>query len=371
MPGRDQVGPLEDLDLAAFEYAVASAGADDVTQERLRTDFVGLALPFARRLSRRYRGRGESADDLEQVARLGLVKSVDRFDPERGSFTAYAIVTITGEIKRHFRNHSWGVHVPRRMQNLSLEVGAARVALTGELSRRPTAGEIAQRVGIEEAEVLEAQLSGAAYTPGSLNIAADGYDGVEIGDLIGAPDPGLGLVDDRVSVERLILRLPERERRLLGLRFYGNLSQVEIARELGLSQMHVSRLMSRALAWLRQAMLTDAPPAWTALDETDHRLVLATTGQGEVIRCRVTGEIDRDNAGYLRDELMAALPGGGRTARLELDLSAVPLLDAAGIGVLVTLREAARVRDIEVRVTGLQPYAARIAAASGLTDLLG
>jgi RNA polymerase sigma-B factor len=371
MPETAEVAPLEDLDEAAGRYTAARNGASDDHRERLRAAFVELALPFARRLSRRYRGRGEPAEDLEQVARLGLVKAVNRYDPERGSFTAYAVVTITGEIKRHFRNHGWGVHVPRRMQALSLEVGQARAALTAELTRHPTDEEIAERLGIGVAEVVDAQLSSAAYTPGSLNAEPDGFDGVEFGDLIGADDPCLGLVDDRTSVERLICRLPERERRILGLRFYGNLSQVEIAAELGVSQMHVSRLMARSLTWLRQAMLSDTPPSWFGLDDTDHRLAVATAYQGETIRCRVTGEIDRDNAGYLRDELMAAVAGGSRMRRLELDLSAVPLLDAAGIGVLVTLRDAARVREIEVRVTGLRPYAAQIAVISGLKDLIG
>src|SRR5690242_3515488 len=199
----DEFEPLEDLDRAANEYTRACAGVDEPTRDRLRSEFFGVALPFARRLARRYRGRGEPVDDLEQVARLGLVKSVNRYDPERGSFTAYAIVTITGELKRHFRNHGWGVHVPRRLQDLSLEVGQARAALTNELSRRPTDEEIAERLGIEVAEVLDAHLSGAAYAPGSLNAEADGYDGVEVGDLLGMLDTDLDLVDDRTSVERL------------------------------------------------------------------------------------------------------------------------------------------------------------------------
>src|SRR5690349_7912125 len=139
-------GPLEDLDLAADEYTRACDGADEPTRQRLRSEFVGLALPFARRLARGYRGRSEHPEDLEQVARLGLVKSENRYDPERGSFTAYAIVTITREIKRHFRNHGWGVHVPRRLQDLSLEVGQARAALTAGLSRRPTEDEVAERL---------------------------------------------------------------------------------------------------------------------------------------------------------------------------------------------------------------------------------
>ena len=366
----DDFEPLEDLDLAAAEYTRACAGADDPTRERLRSDFIGAALPFARRLARRYRGRGEPVDDLEQVARLGLVKSVNRYDPERGSFTAYAIVTITGELKRHFRNHGWGVHVPRRLQDLSLEVGQARAALTAGLSRRPTEEEVADRLGVPVTDVREAVVSGAAYSPGSLNAHADGYEGVEVGDLIGADDPDLDLVDDRTSVERLICRLPERERRILGLRFYGNLSQAEIARELDVSQMHVSRLLARALAWLRQAMLTDTVPPWAGADETDHRLELAIHFHADVIEIRVSGEIDRDNAGHMRDELLAVLRDGGRMRHLTVDLAGVPLLDAAGIGVLVTVHEAARVRGVEIRVTGLQAYVEKIVAASGLQDLL-
>ena len=349
----------------------ACADSDGPSRDRLRAGFLGLALPFARRLARRYRGRGEPADDLEQVARLGLVKAVNRYDPERGSFTAYAIVTITGELKRHFRNHCWGVHVPRRLQDLTLEVGEARSALTAGLSRRPTEEEVADRLGVAVTDVREAVVSGAAYAPGSLNAHADGYEDVEVGDLIGTDDPDLELVDDRVTVERLICRLPERERRILGLRFYGNLSQAEIARELGVSQMHVSRLLARALAWLRQAMLSDTPPPWAGADETDHRLTLATTCHGEVVETRVSGEIDRDNAGHLRDRLLAALRDGGRTACMIIDLDGVPLLDAAGIGVLVAVHEAARVRRVEMRIGGLQPYVKRIVAASGLHVLEG
>jgi RNA polymerase sigma-B factor len=364
----DDAVPLEDLDLAAEGYKRACADADPDTRRQLQEDFVEVALPFAGRLARRYRNRGEPVEDLEQVARLGLVKSVNRFDPERGSFTAYAIITITGEIKRHFRNHGWGVHVPRRLQDLCLEVGQAESVLTARLNRRPTDAEVGEHLGIDPADVREARLSAGGYAPGSLNLPAEGYHGVEVGDLLGAPDPGLDLVDDRASLERLMLHLPERERRILGMRFYGNRTQCEIAQELGVSQMHVSRLMSRALTWLRQAMLTDSVPPWAGLDDTDHRLDLATNYRGDTIRCRVTGEIDRDNAAHLRSELLDALRGGGRMARLVLDLTEVPLLDAAGVGVLVAVHDAARVRGIEMRVTGLTPFVARIVAVSGLKD---
>jgi len=163
-------------------------------------------------------------------------------------------------------------------------------------------------------------------------------------------------------VERLICRLPERERGSSGCASTANLSQAEIAAELGVSQMHVSRLLARALSWLRQAMLGDSVPPWNGADETDHRLAVATIFRGDSIETRITGEIDRDNAGHLRDELLSVLRDGGRMRRMRIGLSGVPLLDAAGIGVLVALHEAARVRDVEVRVTGLQPYAEKIVA---------
>jgi RNA polymerase sigma-B factor len=369
MPYSEDVEPFEDLDSAADAYTRALAGADGSARERLRDDFVGRALPFARRLARRYRGRGEPAEDLEQVARLGLVKTVDRYDPQRGSFTAYAVVTITGELKRHFRNHTWGVHVPRRMQDLTLEIGHATTALTARLARTPRPEEIAVHLAIEVADVRDAQTSAAGYSPASLNTPVDGADGTELADLVGAPDPGLGLVDDLATVARLLCHLPERERRLLALRFYGNLSQAEIAAELGVSQMHVSRLLSRALAWLREAMLSDTPPAWTASDGTDHRLTVRTTIGGDEIRAGVRGEIDRDNAGHLREELLAGLRRG-TPRRFVVDLSGVPLLDAAGVAVLLAVREAARVRDVQVRAVGLQPFVARIVAVSGLRDIL-
>jgi RNA polymerase sigma-B factor len=362
----DRLHPLEDLDRAAGEFLRVCAGADDRTRQRLRDDFVRLGLPFARRMAGRYYGRGEPAEDLDQVARLGLVTCVDRFDPERGSFVAYATVTITGELKRHFRNHCWGVHVTRRMQELTLELGRAKAALEAELSRVPTDEEVARRLHVDVCEVREATASAAAYAPGSLNARADGSQDSEVGDLLGAIDPAMAMVDDRATVEQLILRLPERERHMLALRFWGNRSQAEIAQEWGITQMHVSRLLARALTWLRQAMLSDEAPPWPWAGDTDHRLIVRVTSDAQGTRAWVTGEVDRDNADYLRDRLLALLPGDRPGRHLLLDLAGLPLLDAAGIGVLVAVHEAARTHDVTVRVTGLQPYAARIVAASGL-----
>ncbi|MFI1991716.1 SigB/SigF/SigG family RNA polymerase sigma factor [Actinoplanes sp. NPDC020271] len=364
-----QLEPFEDLDVLADQYARACDGADRSQRRRLREDFVREALPFAGRLARRYRGRGEPTDDLEQVARLGLVKTVDRFDPERGSFTAYAILTITGEIKRHFRDHTWGVHVPRGQQDRVLEFVHARAALTGELARTPTVAELAERLGVEESEVLRAQTSAAAHSTESLNSPlGDSTSGSEMGDLLGGPDGDLTLVDDRATVETLLCELPARERQLLALRFWGNRSQVEIAEELGISQMHVSRLLSRALTWLREAMLSDTTPPWTGSGGSEHR-VLVTTGP-DGVHARVHGEIDRDNAHVVRRELLNAGGSCGHGRRLVVDLSGVPLLSAAGIAMLGAVHTVARGRNVTMLVTGVPAYAIRILEISGMRALV-
>jgi RNA polymerase sigma-B factor len=370
MPTSGKTRTLEDLDTMAADYVRARSEATAARAARLREDFVRGALPFAGRLARRYRGRGEQLDDLEQVARLGLMKAVDRYDVERGSFTAYAVITITGEIKRHFRDHTWGVHVPRRLQDLVLELNHANSVLTAKHARTPTNTELAAFLEVSEAEVTEARTSLAGYSPASLNSPAGDDDRAEFGDLVGSADPELGLVDDRTTVERLLYRLPYRERRMLALRFWGNLSQAEIADQLGISQMHVSRLLSRALTWLRAAMLSDTPPAWTGTERDDHHVRILVRRESEgVLRVAVSGEVDRDNAEHLREELLAVVRAA-RADRLLLDLADVPFLDVAGIAVLLAVHEAARVRDVRVKAVGLRSYVAKVAAATGLNALL-
>ena len=374
MPGHATSKPrpvngFEDLDAIAERYAREAAALPEAARGRLRDELIDRALPFARRMASKYRNRGEAADDLTQVASLGLVKAVDRYDPARGSFTAYALATISGEIKRHFRDRTWGVHVPRRLQDLSLAVGQASRVLTGSLARTPTAAEIAAYLGIAETDVAAAAESAAGYTPSSLNLPI-GDGGAELGDLMGDADPGMSLVDDRLTVSRLLCRLPARERRILAMRFYGNYTQSQIADELGISQMHVSRLLTRALTWLREAMLSDTPPPWDgAPDSDDHRLTLTITAAAGMVTVRVQGEVDRDNADQLRRALLDAI-GSAAVETLVLECAAMPLIDAAGIGVLVAVHEAARVRRTAVRVSGLQPHVAHIAAISGLGSLL-
>jgi RNA polymerase sigma-B factor len=355
---------LEDLDPVAVAYAESAAAAGPAEQARLRDELAGHCLPFAERMARRYRGRGEPMDDLEQVARVGLLKAIDRYDPARGSFTAYAVITICGEIKRHFRDRTWGVHVPRRVQDLSLEAGHASAALTAELSRQPTTAELAARLRVSEVVLREVQASIGGYSPASLNVPLGGPDDAELGDLLGGADEDLESVDDRVTITRLLLRLPARERQMLAMRFYGNRTQAEIADELGISQMHVSRLLSRALAWLREAMLSDTTPRWKGgHDDTGMRLsVIRSAG---ALTIRVCGEIDRDTTEQLRGVLRRAVVLAGADP-LVLDLAAVPLVDAAGVAVLVDAVTAADAAGVRVRLAGVQPYVARILVVSGL-----
>ena len=375
MPSRGQIGEpaentLEDLDAAATAYAARREGATPAEAVALREQLVRFCLPFAGRIARRYRGRGEYMEDLEQVARLGLVKAVDRYDPERGSFTAYAVITISGELKRHFRDRTWGVHVPRRVQDMSLEVGHASMILTSALARTPTTAELAEHLGVSEAAVLEAVESAAGYSPASLNapVAEDGA--MEFGDLLGGPDDDLESVTDKLTVTDLLLRMPARERRMLAMRFYGNRTQAEIAEELGISQMHVSRLLSRALTWLREAMLSDTPPRWEGEARGGRAgMQVSVDRDGDALRVRVRGEVDRDTAERLRIGLRHAINGAGVTS-VVVDLSAVPLVDAAGVGVLLDAVQAAAAARTEFAVVGAQPYVARILAVSGLAGVL-
>jgi RNA polymerase sigma-B factor len=361
---------LEDLDAAALAYAAGAADAAAVRRATMRDDLTRHCLPFATRLARRYRGRGEPLEDLEQVARLGLVKAIDRYDPARGSFTAYAVITISGEIKRHFRDKTWGVHVPRRIQDLCLEVGHASMLLTTELSRTPTVAELAANLRVSEAAVREAQESSAGYSPASLNAPAGGDGAGELGDRLGGADLDLESVDDKLTVASLLLRLPPRERRMLALRFYGNRTQAEIAAELGISQMHVSRLLSRALSWLREAMLNDTLPRWEGADAHHEPGMHVSVRRGDgALTVRVCGEVDRDTAERLRVSLRHAV-GHAAPDRLVVDLGEVPLVDAAGVAVLVDIASAASVAGIPLSLDGAQPYVARILGVSGLEPLL-
>ncbi|WP_406176456.1 SigB/SigF/SigG family RNA polymerase sigma factor [Streptomyces sp. NBC_00996] len=234
---------------------------DGPERQTLRDEIVRSWLPMATRIAGRYRGRGESIEDLNQVAALGLVKAVDRYDPALGNaFESYAIPTITGEIKRHFRDHMWILHVPRRVQDLRTRVRAALKDLSQTIQgRQPTVAEIAECANLGEDDVriaLEALDSFAAL---SLDAELPGSeDGYALADALGEFDVGFDLVVDREAVKPALSALPERERTILYLRFFGGMTQSLIAEELGISQMHVSRLISNCCATLREQVLADA-----------------------------------------------------------------------------------------------------------------
>jgi RNA polymerase sigma-B factor len=239
---------------------LADLPADSPDRVRVRARLIELYLPLAQYLARRFRNRGEPQDDLNQVANLGLLKSVDGYDPKRGAaFTSYAIPMIVGELKRHFRDKGWDVRVPRRLQELRLEISKVSGDLAQRLGRSPTVADLAEHLGVGEEEIIEGLESGHAYRALSINAPANGEEsGAELIDLLGGIDRDLEAVDDRESLRPLIAQLPVREQRIIAMRFFGNMTQTQIAEKLGISQMHVSRLLTHALTALRGALVT--PP---------------------------------------------------------------------------------------------------------------
>jgi RNA polymerase sigma-B factor len=219
---------------------------------RLRDELISEHLGLAIALARRFAGRGEAVDDLEQIATLGLLKAVERFEPERGlAFSTFATPTISGEIKRHFRDKSWSVRVPRALQELGLRLTATVSDLTNELGRSPTVAEIAARIEVEPEAVLEAMEANRAFATQSLDAQLPGDDRT-LGDTLGGDEPGLDQIEHEMVVGDLLAKLPEREQTILRLRFYDGLTQTEIAAQVGISQMHVSRLLARSLDTLRR-----------------------------------------------------------------------------------------------------------------------
>jgi RNA polymerase sigma-B factor len=237
------------------------AGADETDQRRrqIRDQLVEMHLPLVEYLARRFRNRGEPLDDLIQVATIGLIKSIDRFDLERGvEFSTYATPTIVGEIKRHFRDKGWAIRVPRRLQEMKLSLTKATAELSQRNGRAPTVAELAKYLELSEDEVLEGLESANAYSAISLDapdIADD--DSTAVSDSLGAVDDALEGVVYRESLKPLLEKLPSREKNILMLRFFANKTQSEIANDLGISQMHVSRLLARTLAQLREGLLVE------------------------------------------------------------------------------------------------------------------
>ncbi len=238
----------------ARRFARLAALPDGPERDALRDELVTAWLPMAHRIAGRFRDRGEAVEDLRQVAALGLVKAVDRYEPERGAFESYAVPTITGEIKRHFRDRMWALRVPRRVQELRNKVRVARRELTENPgTREPSVADIAAHTGLTEDEVSAGLEALESYSTLSLDAELrTGDDGYSLADTLGGPDTSFDVVVDRESARQGLRRLPERERAILYMRFFEDMTQSRIADQLGISQMHVSRLISRSCARVRQ-----------------------------------------------------------------------------------------------------------------------
>ncbi|MCY7342291.1 MAG: SigB/SigF/SigG family RNA polymerase sigma factor [Pseudonocardia sp.] len=257
MRSDDRHDPSRDSDyahLAPLFDDLVSLPPDAPCRAALRAELVTGHLPVARNIARRFAGRGEPLDDLEQAATVGLLGAVDRFDPERGiDFLSFAVPTITGEVRRHFRDRTWSMRVPRRLKDLQSTINGAVGPLSQELGRAPRPSEIAARLGLSTDEVVEGLDAQQAYRSTSLDELVAGGD-TTLTDTLGTIDAELAEVEYRETLAPLLAELPERERSIVLLRFFGNLTQTQIADRVGISQMHVSRLLSQTMAALRGRM---------------------------------------------------------------------------------------------------------------------
>ncbi|RKN40156.1 SigB/SigF/SigG family RNA polymerase sigma factor [Streptomyces hoynatensis] len=247
---------------AAFRRAASLP--DGPEREALRKEIVCAWMPMASRLARQFRNRGESLEDLEQVAQLGLVKAVARFDPRMGTaFESYAVPTIVGEVKRHFRDHLWGVHVPRHVQELRNRVRRAHHELSHSIDgKSPDVAQLAERTGLTPAEVRTGLAALDSYAVLSLDAElTDSDSGYSLLDTLGDAEPGFDRVVERESVRRRLRQLPEREQRILYLRYFRDMTQRQIGEQLGISQMHVSRLLTRTCTRLRKQVESGRPAA--------------------------------------------------------------------------------------------------------------
>jgi RNA polymerase sigma-B factor len=252
--------PQESTDLRTRTAELFRAmAAGDPGRATARDGLVALHMPLVEHLARRFRNRGEPYDDLVQVATIGLIKAIDRFDSDRGvEFSTYATPTILGEIKRYFRDKGWAIRVPRRLQELRLSLTAATAELTQELGRAPTVAELSERLGLSPDLVIEGLESANAYNTLSLDAPDQNEaDATTVLDGLGGEDEALESVEYRESLKPLLAQLDTREKRILTLRFFRGMTQSQIADEIGISQMHVSRLLARTLTELRAGLLKE------------------------------------------------------------------------------------------------------------------
>jgi RNA polymerase sigma-B factor len=245
--------PREELRALHRSYRESN---DPAERDRIRARLVDSYRDFVYFLARKFANRGEPLDDIVQVGYLGLIKAIERFDPDLGyEFTTFATLTVAGEIKRYFRDKGTAIRFPRRLQELHQSVVRVNEQMKNELGREPTVSELAERLGVSPDDVTEAMEIGPAYVPVSLDqpvTAADGQDNRSVAEQIGGSDPELERVEMRDVLDRAMEHLTPRERAIMAMRFYEQMSQSEIARRLGISQMHVSRLQRAALEQLRK-----------------------------------------------------------------------------------------------------------------------
>ncbi|WP_378738981.1 RNA polymerase sigma factor SigF [Nocardia brasiliensis] len=238
---------------------MAALAAGDPHRNELREEVLRRCLPLAEHIARKFSGRGEAFDDLHQIARVGLVLAVDRFDVARGSsFLSFAVPTIMGEVRRHFRDNTWAVRVPRRLKEIQQLIGPATETLSNRLGRVPTAREIAAELELELGEVTQALIASNGYQTKSIDavVRDDGENAaLPVTAGLGAEEPCYRLLEQSMTVRPLIAALPERERRVLIMRFFESLTQAQIAERLGVSQMQVSRILSKTLNTLREQAL--------------------------------------------------------------------------------------------------------------------
>ncbi|NEW52407.1 RNA polymerase sigma factor SigF [Nocardia cyriacigeorgica] len=255
-PGEDSYDHIEPV-----LEKLAALPASDPRRAAMREEVIDRCLPLAEHIARKFAGRGELFEDLLQVARVGLLHAVDRFDVARGtSFLSFAVPTIMGEVRRYFRDNTWSVRVPRRVKEIQLGIGPATDKLSQQLGRMPRARELAAELDVHLAEVTQALIAGNAYHSSSIDaVAGDDAENapLPVSESLGAEEPSYRFIEDYLAVRPFIAELPEREQQVLRLRFFESLTQHQIAERLGVSQMHVSRILSRTLDHLREQALRD------------------------------------------------------------------------------------------------------------------
>jgi RNA polymerase sigma-B factor len=350
---------------------MAASGTGGRERQALRTEVIERNLPRVMALARRFARRGEVTDDLTQVAAVGLVKAVDRYDHGRNvAFGAYLVPTVIGELKRYFRDNGWGVRVPRALQERKFALDHATASLTARLGKVPSRPELAGYLDLTEDQVAEGLLAAQAYPSLSLNQpvrTADGEEGCERQDLLGAPDSDLERVTDRCALRQLLGGLTERQRRLLAMRFGEELSQSEMAARLGISQMQVSRLLAQLYAELREQLEAVERPAGPP--PPGHLDVTVCTGAGRTIVMLVRGVVDGASVGALRDHLVSTAVRR-RPACLVVDLAGVARLAPAALGAVLAAHRACGHAGTRLVLTNLAPGVLSLLRRAGLTRMV-